>query len=200
MLEEKNAPILSHKHDEYLGFLGTSQSISALLNDTSILESYVNYPDPQVLASPSFQFIWQHQQKDPELEAARQLHPAKYPIMNVGGVELIVYLSTPNAPWQIAIPDQLLDHMIQQYHQLLNHLGMTNLFASISLHHYHRNLKERIETLLGACEVSLHHKPLTQGYGHLPGRHVPLVPWDEVAVDLIWLWVIKIQNVPALIL
>jgi transposase InsO family protein len=186
-LEEKNAP-MSHEHDEFLGFT------SALLNDTSILECYVNYPDPQVLAFPSFQFIWQHQQQDTELQAARQLHPSKYPIMNVGGVDLIVYLHAPNAPWRIAIPDQLLDHMIQWYHQSLNHSGMTNLFASISLHHYHRNLKERIETLIGTCEVCLRHKPLTRGYGHLPGRNAPLVPWDEVAVDLIGPWKIQIQN------
>jgi hypothetical protein len=82
MLQEMNTPILSHEHDEFLGIMGTSQSISALLNDTSILECYGKYPDPQVLAFPSFQFIWQHQQQDTELEAARQLHPAKYPIMN----------------------------------------------------------------------------------------------------------------------
>ncbi len=70
------------------------------------------------------------------MQAARQLHPSKYPFMNVGSVELIVYLNAPNAPWRIAIHDQLLDHMIQWYHQWLNHSGMTNLFAPISLHHY----------------------------------------------------------------
>ena len=35
---------------------------------------------------------------------------------------------------------------------------------------------------------------LGPGHGHLPPRHVPLLPWDAVAIDLIGPWKAKLQG------
>jgi hypothetical protein len=167
---------------------------AAFQNDIAILECFVNYPDPQVLAFPSFTLIQHHQNQDTELQAAHQADPNRYPMMNIGNNQLIVYIKDPTTPWRIVIPDQLLDHVIRWYHQSLNHAGMSNLLATISLHHYHRCLKEQVELLLSTCETCLRFKPLTRGYGELPGKTAPLTPWNEVAVDLIGPWTLKVHK------
>ena len=106
--------------------------------DTAIddLESFVNYPDPQLLAFPSFALFHQHQANDEELQAACKAHPERYPIMNIGDCDLVVYVKDPTSPWQIVIPEQILDPVIHWYHQSLNHADISNLTATIAFHYY----------------------------------------------------------------
>ena len=40
----------------------------------------------------------------------------KYPTINLGGMELICFDTTQGEPWCIAIPDTLLDLIINLYH------------------------------------------------------------------------------------
>jgi hypothetical protein len=158
------------------------------------MDAFVNYPDTHTLAFPSFALLHQHQQQDAELQAARQAQPDKYPLMQIGQFSLIVYLKEPNTPWRIVIPDSLLDHIIHWYHLSLNHAGMSNLIGTISQHHFHRNLKDRVEYLVNTCETCLRYKPLTRGYGELPSKTAPLAPWNEVAIDLIGPWTLQVQD------
>jgi hypothetical protein len=69
---------------------------------------------------------------DQELQTIRLADPRRYPMMNPGNCNLIVYAPDPRAAWHIVKPDQLLDQVIHWYHQSLNHVGMSNLFSSIA--------------------------------------------------------------------
>ena len=44
------------------------------------------------------------------------------------------------------------------------------------------------------CVDCQKNKLLGRGYGHLPPWHAQLIPWNEVAVDCIGPWKIKVGN------
>jgi hypothetical protein len=44
------------------------------------------------------------------------------------------------------------------------------------------------------CTICQTNKQIGPGYGKLPPRHAPLTPWNEVAVDLIGPWKVKIDQ------
>ena len=77
----------------------------------------------------------------------------KYPTINLDGTELICYVTTQGEPWGIAIPETLLDSIINWYHQILSHIGMTRLYNTISVHFYHKLLKSRIEIFIQSCDT-----------------------------------------------
>ena len=80
------------------------------------------------------------------------------------------------------------------YHCVLNHIGMMQLWATISTHFYHPHLKQCVDTIICECTVCQKYKLAGPGYGQLPPHEAPLAPWDEVAVDLIGPWKIEIQG------
>ena len=48
--------------------------------------------------------------------------------------------------WRIAIPTSLLDPIINWYHQMLDHVGMTRLNATISTHFILPSIKSKSGT------------------------------------------------------
>lgn len=78
------------------------------------------------------------------------------------------------------------------YHKVLGHVGINKIYDTIRTHCYHPALKSRIERY--HCDVCRRNKLWGIGYGHLPPREAPLVPFDEVAVDLIGPWKINVNN------
>jgi len=101
------------------------------------------------------------------------------------------YLPNPDSErncWKIYLPDSLLDHAINWYHLALSHAGMNRLYDTISRHFYHRDLRNRIENIVGRCEICQKQKNAGRGYGHTAPREVSMHPWREVAVDCIGPW------------
>ena len=107
-------------------------------------------------------------------------------------MELICYVMTRGEPWHIAIPDSLLDSIISWYHQILLHIGMTRLYNTISVHFYHKSLKNRIETFIQSCDTCQQTKLPGIGYAQLPPRDALIAPWFAVDIDLIGPWQIPI--------
>jgi transposase InsO family protein len=86
----------------------------------------------------------------------------------------------------------MLNDIINWYHRSLNHIGIIRLCNTIALHFYHAHLRSRVEQILHSCDICLRYKLTGRGYGELPPREALIAPWQEVAVDLIGPWKIKI--------
>ena len=90
------------------------------------------------------------------------------------------------------MPSTLVRPAIQWYHLVLGHCGAHRLYDTIRRQFYAPGLKDKCYSY--HCSVCQKNKLLGPGYGLLPPRHAPLIPWNEVAVDLIGPWGVKIQN------
>ena len=65
---------------------------------------------------------------------------------------------------------------------------MTRLYNTISVSFYHLSLKHRIENIIQSCDICQRTKLSGPGFGLLPSCEALIVPWFEVAVDLIGPW------------
>jgi hypothetical protein len=86
------------------------------------------------------------------------------------------------------------DDIIRFYHLALNHVGITRLHDTISLHFYHPHLKANIQKIIRPCDACQRYKLPGRGHGLLPPREALMMPWHEVAVDLIGPWTIKLHG------
>jgi hypothetical protein len=83
----------------------------------------------------------------------QQTHPLKFPSINFHDIHLIYFVKNPGDTWHTAIPTSLLDPITNWYHQMLSHVGMTRLNATIATHLYHPTLKARVEHIVSICEA-----------------------------------------------
>jgi transposase InsO family protein len=74
----------------------------------------------------------------------------------------------------------------------LGHCGATRLYDTIHSRFYVPHLKTYCEEF--KCADCQHMKLMGAGYSKLPPRHAQMMPWNEVAVDLIGPWKIDIQG------
>ena len=63
---------------------------------------------------------------------------------------------------------------------------------TIAARYYHPALKTKVRSF--KCELCQKHKLPGKGYGLLPERELKEQPFDEVAVDLIGPWEVKMGN------
>ena len=62
----------------------------------------------------------------------------------------------------------------------------------MSLHFYNRSLKATIENLVSHCDTCQRHKLVGRGHGHVAPREAALMPWRQIAVDLVGPWTLKV--------
>jgi hypothetical protein len=171
------------------------ESFSIEFDDPQLLECFLNHPPIEQMRFPlDYEWIRQNQFDDQQLQQLRQLKPLEYPVMDMGNDVQLVCRVRPDQSWQIAIPTALLDDIITWYHQVLGHVGIVRLYQSIVTHFSHPHLKPRIEYIVKSCDACLRSKLPGMGYGELPPREAGLVPWNEVAVDLIGPWTVNVQG------
>eukprot|EP00978_Attheya_sp_CCMP212_P001210 scaffold2532_cov42-Attheya_sp.AAC.2 len=178
---------------------GVADAFAIELDDLDMLDCFLMYPifndeDPQEYPL-DYQTIQHYQQNDERLQAANERLPIKFPRIQVtNGVELIVYQKEPNVPWQIALPDAILDRFIKWYHKTLVHIGMNRTEDTINAHFYHPKIRERVIALCSKCDACQQYKANNRGHGHPPPREADMAPWQEVAVDLIGPWKVKLGH------
>jgi hypothetical protein len=169
----------------------------SILDEPEILEAFLNYPTLQEMVNPiTMQNIQQHQFEDEGLNARRQQAPEHFPIKEIEGRQVICFRRDPNsAPgeWKIAMPTTLVDPIMQWYHKVLGHCGVNRLYDGVRAHFYFPSLKDRCAQL--KCAVCQMNKAIGIGFGELPPRIAPLLPWNEVAIDLIGPWRMNVQGV-----
>ena len=124
-------------------------------------------------------------------------HPQRYAQQLLApGVNVICYMPAPNQPWKIYLPNEVLGNAIRWYHLALSHIGMTRLYDTMSMHFYNPKLKNKIEDIIGRCDTCQRQKLVGRGHGETAPREAALLPWRDIAVDLIGPWTIEVAGQP----
>lgn len=188
----QEAPVSSPTQD----LLSTDSFHSILIDDHQLTECFLNHPRFQELPFPlHFPVLQQQQEQDLELLAKVQAQPQHFQQIPFGhNVVLHCYRRNPNDTPRICLPTAQLDNIIIWYHIVLTHAGITRLYDSMSTHFYHPQMKRQIEELVRRCDDCQRLKLTGPGHGELPPRDVALLPFTEVAVDLIGPWNIKVNG------
>ena len=169
---------------------------SMAMDDPSLVDWFVNLPPLGNVPLPlSFEACAAAQAQDATLQQKLATDPARY-VQNqlAPNANVICYLSQPNAPWKICIPDSKLDEIIQWHHTHLGHPGIKRTSDTIALHYYHPRLSARCEDLISHCDACQRNKPSLRVYGELPPRNAINTAWQEVAIDLIGPWMFTVNG------
>ena len=128
---------------------------SLAMDNPSLIDCFVNLPPLGDVPVPlSFEACAAAQAQDATLQQKLVTDPTRY-VQNqlAPNANVICYLSQPNAPWKICIPDSKLDELIQWHHTHLGHPGNKCTSDTIALHYYHLRLSARCEDLISCCDA-----------------------------------------------
>jgi hypothetical protein len=95
---------------------------------------------------------------------------------------------------KIFLPNELFEPAIRWYHLALGHIGSSCLWDTMKMHFYNQHLKNRIEDIVSRCDTCQRLKRVGRGHGEVAAREAVLLPWREVAVDLIGPWTLQIGD------
>ena len=95
-----------------------------------------------------------------------------------------------NENWKIVLPRKLLKPAIKWFHIVTGHPGEKRLELTLRLRFFHPELRHLVKKF--KCDLCQRHKLPGKGYGLLPERDISTQPFQEVAVDLIGSWPVKI--------
>ena len=172
------------------------QAFSTMADDDDLLDCFVHLPltenVPFVL---SFQDISQAQHGDARLQLLRERTPAEFQ-QHLLATDTNVWCYNPaNAVrWKIYLPDALLVRAVRWYHLSLSHIGTSRLTDTMSMTFYHPKLRDTVEAVLKPCDECQRFKNVQRGHGHTAPREARLLPWSDIAVDLIGPWKLTIGN------
>ena len=169
---------------------------SIAMDHPSLVDCFVNLPPLGDVPVPlSFEACSTAQAQDATLQQKLITDPAQY-VQNqlAPNANKICYLSQPNAPWKICIPDSKLDEIIQWHHTHLGHPGIKRTSNMIALHYYHPRLSARCEDLISRCNACQRNKPALHGYGELPPCNAVNTAWQDGAINLIGPWAFTINS------
>ena len=160
-------------------------------NDVEIMESFYNLPSLEDMRNPSTIYnIQKHQFEDVEPNNKVNQQPERFQIQYVQGKAVICVGLDGN--WRVALPTALMNAMVQWYHRVLGHCGRERLYTTITNRFFAPGLKACVDAYV--CDECQRYKLHGAGYGQLRPREARLIPWDEVAVDLIGPWKIELPN------
>jgi hypothetical protein len=74
----------------------------------------------------------------------------------------------------------------------LSHVGSNRPHDTMSMHFYNKKLKSVVKNIVSTCDTCQRHKLAGRGYGEIAPREAALPPWQEVAVDLVGPWTLKV--------
>ena len=169
-----------------------------LLEDDDLFECFLSLP---VMASPgnnplNYKFIRDQQQACQALATARQRHPHDYNVKELNdNVHIICHVkpgTDPNVNWKIALPNSMLNEAISWFHTVPCHPGQKRLNEAMQTRYYHPDMRRMINNL--RCEVCSKNKLSGPGYGLLPEREVRGQPFEEIAVNLIGPWTVRVNG------
>ena len=134
---------------------------SMAMDNPSLVDCFVNLPPLGDVPVPlSFEACTAAQAQDATLQQKLVTDPAWYVQTQLApNANIICYLSQPNAPWKICIPDSKLDEIIQWHHTHLGHPGIKRTSDTIALHYYHPHLSACCEDLISCCNACQCNKP-----------------------------------------
>ena len=146
-----------------------------------------------------FSTIHHYQQQDDNIRNLPNTDPRRYFIKQLDNLPIVCRKDTLNAPapspWKILLPTAMLRPTVDWYHQVTAHsTGMDRLEALLRRHFYHPDLRHVVRDVISRCticpQVRVNHMP----HGQLAPRNAPILPWDEVHIDFIGPWSIRVND------
>ena len=98
----------------------------------------------------------------------------------------------PNSQWKIALPASMLDKTVKWFHTVMGHPSEKRLWIMLQEWYYHPKLQYTIDRF--KCSHCQKHKLSGRSYGLLPECEVCIAPWEQVAIDLIGPWTVKVNG------
>ena len=86
----------------------------------------------------------------------------------------------------------MVDDTVKWFHQVMGHPGERRITESLRQRYHNPALYQHIEQL--KCSDCQRYKITGRGYRLLPKREVQIAPWEEVAIDLIGHWEVKVNS------
>ena len=170
----------------------------SVFDEPELFESYLNLPEIGIPDENPMNYEWMKtkQDADVKLQQLRNKFPQQYILKRFNNdVDLICHVKPgedANTQWKIALAEAAIIPTIKWFHQVLNHPGSKRLRLTLQQRYHHLELRRHVDKY--TCEACQRHKLDGPGYGLLPERDVNIMPWEEVAVDLIGPWTINLEG------
>jgi hypothetical protein len=160
-------------------------------------ECYLNLPDtPHLDENPlNYAHICELQQQNKQLLALQVKYQDNYVNLQLDGDvdDIICYKKDPTQPnWKMMLHKSMLVDTVKWFHQVMGHPGEKRLQEKLNQRYYHPRLCYHIDKL--KCKDCQKHKLAGGGYGLLPKQEMRIAPWEEVAIDLIGPWKVKVNS------
>ena len=160
-------------------------------------DCFLNLAETELDQHPlNLENIKELQDADEGLQKLKDKHPNLYFLKDINQTQnVLCYVRAgkdKDKSWKIVLPDKLLKSTIKWFHIVTGHSGWNRLYMTISARYYNPALKTEVRRF--RCAACQKHKLPGKGYGLLPERELKEQPFDEVAVDLIGPWEVKVGN------
>jgi transposase InsO family protein len=167
---------------------------SLVTEDPVLLECFVHLPDQNnVPFQMDYQTIAEAQAQDAVLLQQARAKPFQVrQRLLAPGIQVYCYSAIPGGPWKIYLPAILLRNVVRWYHLALGHCGISRLADTLRMHFHHPDLHQVCEDEVRRCDPCQRHKNVGRGHGEHASREAPLLPWQDVAVDLIGPWTLSV--------
>ncbi len=143
----------------------------------------------------NYAHICELQQQDKQLLALQVKYPDNYVNLQLdeGVDDIICYKKDPTQPnWKIALPESMAVETVKWFHQVMGHPGKKRLCETLNQCYYHPKLHYHIDKLkFKDCQK---YKLAGRVYGLLPEQEVQIAPWEEVTINLIGPWKVKVNG------
>jgi hypothetical protein len=90
------------------------------------------------------------------------------------------------------LPESTVVDTVKWLHKVIGHPGEKRLQKTLNQCYYHPKLQYHIEKL--KCKDCQKYELEDRGYGLLPKQEVRIAPWEEVAINLIGPWKVKVNS------
>ena len=106
--------------------------------------------------------------------------------------DIICYKKDPTTDdWKIALPESLLTDTVKRFYHVIAYPGNRRFCDTLSQHYHQPKLRYHLDRL--KCRDWQQHKLAGHCYGLLPKRKVRITPWEEVTLDMVGPWNVKIN-------
>mmetsp|Transcript_24146 Transcript_24146/g.44899 ORF Transcript_24146/g.44899 Transcript_24146/m.44899 type:complete len:256 (+) Transcript_24146:851-1618(+) len=169
---------------------------SMAIDDDNLLDCFIHLPAQQgVPFQMDFKTISEAQLQDAALLQEAHANPQKLSQQLLApNTQVYCYTAQPGGSWKIYLPTGLLKDAVKWYHLSLGHVGVSRLVDTLRMHFYHPRLKEVCMAEVKKCDPCQRLKAVGRGHGETATREATLLPWQDVAVDLIGPWTLSIGN------
>jgi hypothetical protein len=175
------------------------QEYSGLYNEDAweCIECHLNLPKTPHLDENllNYAHIRELKQQVKQLLALQVKYPNNYVNLQLDDDvnDIICYKKDPTQPnWKITLPKSMVVDTVKWFHQVMGHPGEKRLREILNQRYHHPKLCYHIDKL--KCTDCQQYKLAGRGYGLLPEQEVQIAPWEEVAINLIGPWKVKVDG------